>query len=98
MLIRIQYYITAFWPDTSDKKFPADQDPVLHTIMLTTFFCFKESCRSGSSVMLQHVVIRVQWYITAFWFGSSGIKLSADQDPVLYGSMLSRFFWYKVSY
>ena len=32
-----------------------------------------------------------------FWPGSSGIKSSTDQDPVLYNIMLSRFFSYKVS-
>ena len=35
----------------SGIKFAANQDQVLYYIMLTGFFCYKVSCRSGSSVM-----------------------------------------------
>ena len=35
----------------SGIKSAADQDQVLYNIMLTRFFCYKVSCRSGSSVM-----------------------------------------------
>ena len=40
----------------------------------------------------QHAVIRIQCYITARWSGTSRIKSPADQDPVLYSSILDRFF------
>ena len=36
--------------------------------------------------------IMIRCYLTACWHGSSGIKSTSVQDPVLYNSMLIQFF------
>ena len=80
--------ITLCWVSSFDIQSPANQDSVLDNSMLW----------SGSSVIEQHAVpvlllwsrllIKIQCYMTACCPGSSGIKYPADQDAVLYNSIL----------
>ena len=112
LLIRTCCYITARWSDFSVIKSPADQDPVLFTIMLHRFFWYKVSCRSRSSIISRirgyiaacwpsrlecsTLLIRIQCYLESWWHEHSALKSSDDKHPVLYNSMRARFFWYKV--
>ena len=93
MLIRLYWLNISCWSGSSVPYHHAYPLFVLKRHLLIGIQCYIASCWSGCSGITS--ADQDQIFITSCWSGS-GVS-PADQDPVLYNTVLIRFNWHKGS-